>query len=230
MARMPRIDVVGVAQHIIQRGNNRQVCFGSEEDMAAYASWLHEYSRKFEVEIHAWVFMTNHVHLLATPRITSGVADMMQSLGRRYVQYYNFSYKRSGTLWEGRYRSCVVQDEEYLLQCYRYVEMNPVRAAMVSHPGDYGWSSYRVNAQGLSSRLCTPHEQYMALGGDERQRQAAYRALFLGYLDDEDIARIRQATNGGMALGNDRFKDQVEVLAKRRARPKKAGRPKLDRV
>ena len=230
MARMPRIDVAGMAQHIIQRGNNRQVCFGGEADMAAYAHWLAEYSRKFAVDIHAWVFMTNHVHLLVTPRIKSGVAAMMQALGRRYVQYYNYSYQRSGTLWEGRYKSCVVQDEEYLLQCYRYIEMNPVRADMVRHPGDYSWSSYRVNAEGVISRLCTPHEQYLSLGSDAQARQAAYRTLFIGHLDEEDMSRIRQATNSGMALGNDRFKDEVELLAKRRARPKKSGRPKLEIV
>jgi len=230
MARMPRIDVAGLAQHLIQRGNNRQVCFGCEEDMAAYAHWLHEYSQKFKVAIHAWVFMTNHVHLLVTPGIKSGVSTMMQSLGRRYVQYYNYSYKRSGTLWEGRYKSCAVQDEVYLLQCYRYIEMNPVRVNMVDHPAEYRWSSYRVNAEGVTSKLCTPHEQYLGLGANESKRQAAYRDLFLGHLDDEAITRIRKATNSGMALGNERFKDEIELLAKRRVRPKKAGRPKLEEL
>ena len=230
MARLPRIDVPGLAQHIIQRGNNQQVCFGGEEDMAAYANWLHEYSQKFIVAIHAWVFMTNHVHLLVTPRIKSGVSEMMQSLGRRYVQYYNYSYKRSGTLWEGRYKSCVVQQEDYLLQYYRYIEMNPVRANMVQNPADYRWSSYRINAEGIDSKWCTPHEQYLALGEDEGERLAAYRSLFSGHLDDEIIGRIRKVTNSGMALGNDRFKDEIELLAKRRARPKKAGRPKLEAV
>jgi putative transposase len=198
--------------------------------MAAYAHWLYEYSQKFRVAIHAWVFMTNHVHLLVTPGIKSGVSEMMQSLGRRYVQYYNYSYKRSGTLWEGRYKSCAVQDEVYLLQCYRYIEMNPVRANMVNHPSDYRWSSYGVNAQGVTSKLCTPHDQYRALGANESERQAAYRDLFLGHLDDEAITRIRQTTNSGMALGNDRFKDEVELVAKRRVRLKKAGRPRLEEV
>ena len=198
--------------------------------MTAYANWLHEYSRKYKVEIHAWVFMTNHVHLLVTPQIKSGISEMMQSLGRRYVQYFNYTYKRSGTLWEGRYKSCVVQDEIYLLQCYRYLEMNPVRASMVKHPGDYPWSSYRANAQGMSSKLCTPHTQYLALGRNDGERQAAYRSLFSGHLDTESIKRIRHATNSGMALGDDRFKGQVELLSQRRARPMKVGRPKLAEV
>ena len=146
MARLPRFCPSGVAQHIIQRGNNRQVCFASNEDLAAYAYWLKLYSNEFDVDVHAWVFMTNHVHLLVTPSTDDGVSKFMQSLGRHYVRYFNKVYKRSGTLWEGRFKSCLVQSEEYLLQCYRYIELNPVRANMVNDPADYIWSSYQCNA------------------------------------------------------------------------------------
>ena len=128
MARLPRICLPGIPQHVIQRGNNRQVCFASDEDFAAYAHWLHEYSIKFQVSIHAWGFMTNHVHLLMTPATKDGISKLMQSLGRRYVQYFNYTYKRTGTLWEGRFKSCVVDADNYLLLCQRYIELNPVRA------------------------------------------------------------------------------------------------------
>jgi len=134
MVRLPRICLPGIPQHIIQRGNNRQPCFASDEDFATYAHWLDEYARKCEVAIHAWVFMTNHVHLLATPRTEDGISRLMQTLGRHYVRYFNYTYKRSGTLWEGRFKSCVVDEENYLLICQRYIELNPVRANMVVSP------------------------------------------------------------------------------------------------
>lgn len=153
MARLPRICLPDIPQHVIQRGNNRQACFGSDEDYAAYAHWLEEYARKFRVAIHAWVFMTNHVHLLLTPETDEGVSRLMQTLGRKYVRYFNYTYKRSGTLWEGRFKSCVVEAENYLLLCQRYIELNPVRAGMVEAPGDYIWSSYRANGLGQPARF-----------------------------------------------------------------------------
>jgi len=226
MARLPRLDVVGVAQHIIQRGNNRHICFGSDEDMAAYMEWLDEYAKKFEVSIHAWVLMTNHVHLLVTPNHPKAVSKMMQSLGRRYVQYFNFQYQRTGTLWEGRYRSCLVQDEEYLLKCYRYIELNPVRANMVDQPHEYRWSSYHSNALGMCSKIITFHPEYERLGKTIKQRQECYQDLFKGHISQADIKEIRSTTNRGLVLGNDIFKDQVESLSGRRVRSKKPGRPK----
>jgi putative transposase len=137
VARLPRICLPGTPQHVIQRGNNRQVCFVAEQDFAAYAHWLRQFADKYRVEIHAWVFMTNHVHLLATPHGPEGLSKMMQSLGRQYVRYFNHTYRRTGTLWEGRYKSCIVDAEAYLLHCQRYIELNPVRAAMVNDPADY---------------------------------------------------------------------------------------------
>ena len=159
MARLPRILPEDVAVHIFQRGNNRQVCFVSDDDHIAYAGWLQEYSEKYKVEIHAWVMMSNHVHLLCTPRQPDAISPMMQSLGRRYVRYFNSKHERSGTLWEGRYKSCLVQNERYLLEVYRYIELNPVRAGMVTNPGEYRWSSHILNAQDKTSNLRTPHPE-----------------------------------------------------------------------
>lgn len=223
MARLPRICLPGIPQHIIQRGNNRQPCFAAEEDFAAYAHWLDEYARKYEVAIHAWVFMTNHVHLLATPHAEDGISRLMQTLGRHYVRYFNYTYKRSGTLWEGRFKSCVVDEENYLLICQRYIELNPVRANMVESPGQYRWSSYRANGQGKPTQLWSPHRVYQDLGKSPMERARAYRSLFRGHLDEKLLHDIRQATQQGMVLGNDRFKQEIERLSGRRVTILKRG-------
>jgi len=224
MARLPRLCLPGLPQHIIQRGGNRQACFASQEDFAAYAYWLEKCANKYQVEIHAWVLMTNHVHLLATPETNSGVSKMMQDLGRYYVSYFNRTYQRTGTLWEGRFRSCVVDAEDYLLICQRYIELNPVRAGMVSKPEDYMWSSYRANGIGLSIKLCKPHKVYEALGSSQLERLRAYRALFDGHINENDLNCIRSACNKGLALGNDKFKREIEFLSGRRVTELRRGR------
>ena len=227
MARLPRLCLPGVPQHIIQRGTNRQACFHSDDDRAVYAAWLDEYAREHGVAIHAWVFMTNHVHLLVTPSGSDGVSRLMQSLGRRYVRHFNQTYRRSGTLWEGRFRSCLVDAEDYLLTCQRYIELNPVRAGMVSRPGDYHWSSYRANGSGVSSRLITHHPLYLALGQSPSERQACYRHLFEAHLDPLELTRIRDVTHRGLVLGSERFVQEVEQMAGQRARSLRRGpRPK----
>jgi len=226
MARLPRVSPIDVPVHIIQRGNNRQVCFVADEDYAAYAGWLKGYSKKYSVDIHAWVMMTNHVHLLCTPRKTAAISSMMQSLGRSYVRYFNFEYKRSGTLWEGRYKSCLVEEDRYLFEVYRYIELNPVRAGMVSDPGEYRWSSYHCNALNQASALCTKHPDYLSLGADAKERSQSYRALFTNYLEDDLLTAIRTNTNKGLALGSERFKDEIEALTGIRVKQKKRGRPK----
>ncbi|MBL7004514.1 MAG: transposase [Gammaproteobacteria bacterium] len=229
MARLLRVSSVGVAQHIIQRGNNRQICFGNEEDIIAYVTWLKEYSKKYHVEVHAWVLMTNHVHLLCTPREKEGISKMMQSIGRLYVRYFNKSYKRSGTLWEGRYKSCLVQDEDYLLEVYRYIELNPVRADMVADPSDYKWSSYQCNALGVKTDLCTAHSLYTALGNTQLERNDAYRDLFKVHVEETLLKEIRSSVNKGLALGNAKFKEDIELLTKRRVTAKQVGRPKREK-
>lgn len=136
--------------------------------MRAYLGWLKEYSIKYEVDVHAWVLMTNHVHILCTPKIEKATSLMMQSIGRMYVRYFNTTYQRTGTLWEGRFRSCLVESEFYLLSLYRYIEMNPVRAGMVDDPAEYSWSSYASNALGVDTALQTPHEEYVLLGNTKK--------------------------------------------------------------
>ena len=169
--------------------------------------------------------MTNHVHLLLTPDKEDSAALLMKHLGQRYVQYINRSYRRSGTLWEGRFRSCLTQSEDYVLACYRYIELNPVRAGMVSRPQDYRWTSYHANATGKTNALITPHDQYLRLARNEDDRRAAYKALFRAHLDEEIVTQIRSATNGNYALGNERFQKEIEAALGRRARRGQAGRP-----
>jgi len=226
MARLLRIAPVGVPVHVIQRGNNRQVCFVADEDYAAYIDWLRKYSRKFGVDVHAWVMMTNHVHLLCSPQREQAISKMMQALGRHYVRYFNFEYRRTGTLWEGRYKSCLVQADSYLLKVYRYIELNPVRAEMVQSPGEYQWSSYHINGLGNVSDLCTPHPEYLALGAEKEERLSNYRGLFAHHIDRGFLDQVRSNINKNLALGTDRFKEEIELLTGRRLRPKKRGRPK----
>ena len=226
MARLVRVSPVGVPQHIVQRGNNRQICFGGEEDMKAYLNWLKEFSKKYNVDVHAWVLMTDHVHLLCTPQEEGAISRMMQSMGRMYVRYYNDTYQRSGTLWEGRFKSSLVQSERYLLELYRYIELNPVRADMVDDPGEYSWSSYACNALGIKTELQTPHAEYLSLGKTKEERLENYRALFKVHVSDELLKEIRESVNKGLALGSERFTAQIEALTDRRVTSRKAGRPK----
>jgi putative transposase len=192
------------------------VCFAAEADCKAYAHWLHEGSLKYGVDIHAWVFMTNHVHLLLTPNAEWAISRLMQFLGRRYVRYFNFQYRRTGTLYEGRFKSSIVQTRKYLLACQRYIELNPVRAGMVTDPADYSWSSYRAHALGCHVKMWSPHNEYLALGTSKLTRSAAYQALFRNKLDQDLVENIRCAANFGLALGNDKFKEEVESLTGQR--------------
>lgn len=225
MPRRARVVLPNVPLHLIQRGNNRQVCFVADEDFRVYLDWLHEYAGKTGCRVHAYVLMTNHVHLLVSAGQEDAPGALMKALGQRYVQYFNRTYRRSGTLWEGRYRSCLTQAEDYLLACQRYIELNPVRARMVEHPAEYRWSSYRANAQGEASSLLDPHAVYLALGATPEARQASYRELFRYELEPGLVDEIRRATNGNFALGNARFSAEVAAMLGRRVTPGRAGRP-----
>jgi len=221
----------GAVQHIIQRGNNRQVIFAAEADYQFFRDALVEAARKHGLAIHAYVWMTNHVHLLATPSFADSISKTFQSVGRRYVQYFNYTYKRSGTLWEGRYRATVVDSERYLLTLMRYIELNPVRAGMVAMPQDYPWSSYRRNALGVAgpnADWLSLHEEYSRLGRGDADRQNAYQALFATAIDDGDLAEIRGCTHKGWALGGERFRAEIEALAQRQATSKGVGRPRKE--
>jgi len=226
MPRRARLALPNVPLHLIQRGNNRQACFIADEDYRCYLDWLAEYAGKAGCRIHAYVLMSNHVHLLVSATQGDAPGEMMKALGQRYVQYVNRTYQRSGTLWEGRYRSCPTQAEDYLLACQRYIELNPVRAVMVAHPAEYRWSSYRANAQGESDFLIQPHEVYGALGPDATSRQAAYRELFRDELEPGLVDEIRRATNGNFALGSALFTEQIATALGRRVTPGKSGRPR----
>ncbi|MCX7155042.1 MAG: transposase [Rhodocyclales bacterium] len=209
MPRRPRVLLADHPLHIVQRGINREPCFFAEEDYQCYLHWLEEAARDCGCAIHAWVLMTNHVHLLLTPTTQGAPSRLMQSLGRRYVQYVNRHYRRSGSLWEGRYKSSVVQAESYLLACMRYIELNPVRAAMVVDPGGYRWSSYRANGLGQADARLTPHVLYLALAGYPAARQDTYRALFRPQLDEDAAGEVREALRLGMPLGSERFAETI---------------------
>ena len=224
MARLSRLCPTGLPVHVVQRGHDRKVCFVCEDDYLCYLSLLSESALFYGVEIHAWVLMTNHIHILATPKYEKSISKLMQHVGSHYVRYFNRMYGRTGTLWEGRFKSCLVDDENYFLVCQRYIELNPVRANIVKDPGGYRWSSYRANALGKMSRLVVPHEVYISLGSTSEKRRSSYRNLFSEILDAEVLADLRKATQSGLAFGSDIFKDQVETMFGRRVRPKKPGR------
>jgi len=225
MARLARITPSEIPIHVIQRGNNHQIVFAQEADFKAYLNWLKDYSNKYHVKIHAWCLMTNHVHLLCTGKTEDGISKMMQSIGRQYVRYFNQKYKRTGTLWDGRYKSCLVEAESYLFGLYRYIELNPVRAGMVNDPSEYSWSSYSINAFGKISELCTPHSLYLSLGASDKQLQVAYVGLFSEILNVDLIKDIREASNKGMAVGKPEFLEEIETLTGRRVTSAKRGRP-----
>lgn len=225
MPRKPRMYMAGMPCHVIQRGNNREACFFSEQDYHFYLDCLEDACRRYKVSLHAYVLMTNHVHFLMTPSDAEGVSRVMQSLGRRYVQYVNKAYRRSGTLWEGRHKASIVDAEAYLLTCMRYIELNPVRAGMVVHPGDYPWSSYGSNAQGESRTMLEPHEVFLGLGSNQQERMHRYRCLFESQLDECDIHAIRKATEYAVPLGSERFTQQIERTLGRSVGYAKRGRP-----
>jgi putative transposase len=230
MPRRARLSLPGIPWHIIQRGNNRSACFYAEEDYRRYLDTLEEMAGKYRCAVHAYVLMTNHVHLLLTPERPDSAGLLMKHLGQRYVQYVNRTYRRSGTLWEGRFRSCLTQSEDYVLSCYRYIELNPVRADMVRHPRDYRWSSHGANAEGAVDPVLTPHDEYTRLGRTAAERLANYRGLFGAHLDPDRIKQIRTATNGNYALGHPRFQEEIGNMLERRVAPGKIGRPSKRRT
>lgn len=223
MPRHARLRLAGIPFHVIQRGNNRSNCFFSERDYGRYLAYLQMLTRKHRVAVHAYVLMTNHVHLLMTPEAADGIGLVMKFLGQLYVQYVNRAHERSGSLWEGRFRSCLVDNESYALRCHSYIENNPVRAGMVGDPGDYPWSSYRANALGHPDALLALHPSVEALARSSTERQAAYRKLFADQLDPAAVAEIRAMTNGGYALGSEAFRRDVASALGRPVSPRKSG-------
>lgn len=230
MPRTKRLDLPEVTQHVVQRGNDRQACFFRPVDYVRYLQDLREAGLKFGCRIHAYALMTNHVHLLVTPPAAGAVSRMMQTVGRRYVRYINDAIGRTGTLWEGRYKSSLVDSERYVLACYRYIELNPVRAGMVAEPTDYPWSSYGCNARGQDDPLLTPHPVYLQIAGEIEERRALYRELVSQALADEDIDAIRQYVQRQRALGSGKFQAEIEQQLQRRAGLGRPGRPIKEKV
>ena len=210
MPRKPRIGLPGVPQHVVQRGNNRQPCFHNERDFYHFLEVLHGALQKNACSLHAFVLMTNHVHMLITPDTSDGLTWLMRDLGRSYVRYFNDTYRRSGTLWEGRFKSSLIDSDRYCLACYRYIEMNPVRARMVGDPSEYPWSSYHTNALGKASDLITPHPLWKSLALNDRDSHRAYRALFAGLMSKDELDAIRYGTRKCLPVGGASFKQHVE--------------------
>ena len=223
MPRQARLVVPNVALHVVQRGHDRNPCFRQDTDYLVYLSTLHEVAPVAGCTIHAYCLMTNHVHLLITPAAVDSCATLIRDLGQRYVQYFNRRYARSGTLWESRYRSCLVDSASYVIACYRYIEMNPVRAGMVDCAADYRWSSHLGNAGHVPNALLTPHPEYSALASDGPARLSAYRELFTGQDDPAFLVAVRDATNGGFALVGESMKARLLAATGRRLDRRKPG-------
>ena len=211
MARPKRLNLPFVPQHVVQRGNNRQNCFYSESDYRVYLKLLEKRCDDHKCHLHAYVLMTNHVHMLITPQVADGVSLLFRDLGRDYVRRINRKYGRTGTLWEGRFKSSLVDSDEYCLACYRYIELNPVRAGMVDHPGMYPWSSYSANTTMQRARLITPHETWLELGRTASERRAAYRRLFASELSSDQLRVIRRGAITGKRIGDMDLQEQIDA-------------------
>lgn len=223
MARQPRLVIAGQPMHVVQRGNNRQATFFSDEDYRVYLEAIEKAIVKYPVDVHAYVLMTNHVHLLLTPHEEIALSRFMQAVGRRYVRYVNCVYKRSGTLWEGRYKSALIDTDAYLFKCYRYIEMNPVRAAMVERPDEYQWSSFHRNALGKEDGVIAAHKNYAALGNSDSNRQAVYLSFFNNHLSAGDVAAIRDGTIKTNIIGRNRFSVEIEKMLERKIQRRSHG-------
>lgn len=227
MARLARLVVPGYPHHIVQRGNNRQPTFVDDVDRERYLTLLAEYTKRHELPIHAFVLMPNHVHLLATPAEASALASVMQGVGRTYVRWFNARHQRTGTLFEGRFRSSVVDSDRYALTCTRYIELNPVRAGLVASPAEFRWSSFRHNVGIQAHPLVTEHAAMWALGNTPFDRQLSYRGMFEAPLAEADLALFRQSARSGWAVGQKEFITAIAGSNPRRVQPRRPGRPRL---
>jgi putative transposase len=225
MARLPRLTLPGYPHHVIQRGNNRQAIFAKTADYQRLLDLLDDNARQFEVAIHAYVLMSNHFHLLVTPQTSDGLPQMMQAVGRRYVRYFNDSQQRSGTLWEGRYRSTLIQTDRYLLACMSYIDLNPVRAGLVAQAADYPWTSHGHYIGRQMDKMVTPHPLVWALGNTPFAREAAYAELVQAGINPVQQSALTQATLSGWALGEPDFVADLQKRTQRRVAKGQAGRP-----
>ena len=227
MPRPDRLEPAGVALHVVQRGNNRAACFFREIDRRFYLKCLAEAAERRGCAVHAYALMTNHVHLLVTPVGAGAVSVMMQDVGRRYVRVINEAHGRTGTLWEGRFRSNLIDSENYLFACHRYIELNPVRAGIAATPSDYPWSSHAYYARGRPDRVIREHPAYFTLGPTPEDRRNSFLSLFDDPVTGEELVRIRTALNKGWALGTEAFLDRMEATLGESVRPPRRGRPPM---
>lgn len=230
MARLPRLVVPHQPHHIIQTGIDSQQVFRDDADYTAFLGWLREASRQFKVAVHAYVLLPNQVQLLASPTDATGLARMMQWVGRQYVPYFNARYQRAGTLWQGRYRATVIDSVQYFLLCSRYVESEPVRVGLAGEAGSYPWSSYAHHAGIKPDPVITDHARYWALGNTPFDREAAYKSLMEQGLSSEEARVVGEAARKGWPLGSDKFKAELQKQANRRVTPAKRGRPAKPRI
>ena len=223
MPRLPRYAITGLPQHVVQRGHNRQAIFLVDADKKIFRDILIDVSHRHECQVHAYVLMDNHIHLLVTPCRENSISKVMQSLGSSYVRYFNDTYRRSGTLWEGRYKATVLEPVSYLFHLHRYIEFNPVRAGRVRHPREYPWTSWHGNGEGADDPLLTPHPLYEELGGSPQARAQCYRQMFSLPMSKAMLNEIRAATQKEWALGDIAFKKHLEHTLNRPVMPKPRG-------
>jgi putative transposase len=227
MARLPRLTVPGYPHHIIQRGNNRQAIVADHADYELLLALMDEHARQNQVAVHAYVLMSNHFHLLATPETAEGIPQMMQAVGRRYVRRHNLRHARTGTLWEGRYRSTLIQAERYLLACMVYIDLNPVRAGMVVEPAEYPWSSHQHYVGRRTDRLVTPHPLYWELGNTPFARDQAYDELVRTGISQGQQRALTDSALRGWALGEADYVADLQRRTERRVARAQAGRPRM---
>lgn len=226
MPRKPRFYLPGVSVHVMQRGHDRLPVFFCDDDYRQYLIYLKENAERYSCSVHAYVLMTNHIHLLLTPELENSVSSLFQGIGRQYVTYINKTYQKSGSLWEGRHKGCIIDSERYLLSCMRYIELNAVRASMVDRPEEYYWSSFSSNAEADDNAIITPHDLYLSLGRNKEERSAMYSNMFKTAFVEEELKSIRAGTQTGTPLGNDKFKKYIEQALACRVGHSTRGRPK----
>lgn len=226
MPRLPRIWIEGVPQHVVQRGVDRNAIFFHEDDYSTYLANLTQYQSEWGVQIHAYCLMTNHIHLLLSGSNAYSIPGFMKAVNQRYVQYINGAYRRSGTLWEGRYKSSLIESERYFLACMRYIELNPLRARMIADVADYFWSSYRSNAVGQRDATVQPHPIYLQLHQEVNERLQLYSLFVAEGVSPEELAMIRETLQSGRPTGSEAFVEQIENMSGRRIIKRPPGRPK----
>ncbi len=225
MPRKQRFYIPGIPAHVMQRGHNRNPIFFAEKDYREYLKILKRVAEPYECQIHSYVLMTNHVHLLLTPGRDKSISQLFQALGRLYVTYINKTYKRSGTLWEGRHKGNIIETQTYFLTCMQYIELNPVRAGMVKHPADYPWSSYSANGQGQSNAILTPHNEYLSLAKEQSERLKNYRKLLGSKINTQILTDFRESIRSGTPLGSQNFLEKIEKTLNCKVGYTKQGRP-----